>query len=153
LGLLFLIMCFTNIKYIGHIYYPRNWEFYNETNYILVQNKPTREINFNVVFQRFQNIKLYHYAKSCEMNLELCGPLIFFCFFFFCSKKRGKNKKKTELLSSPALYLLPSLQPSIQRLRIAKRKLIRKWHHWSERKQNLVKTVFLESVFFCDRYT
>jgi len=50
--------------------------------------------------------------------------------------------------SSPALYLLPSLQPSIQWLRIAKRKLIRKWHHWSERKQNVVKTVFLESVFF-----
>jgi len=53
-------MCLTNID---HIYYPRNWEFYNKTNYILVENKPTKEINLNVVFQRFQKIKLYHYAK------------------------------------------------------------------------------------------
>jgi len=58
-----------------------------------VKNKPTREINLNVVFQMFQKIKLYHYAKSCETNLGSCGPLIFFCFF--CSKKWGKIEKKT----------------------------------------------------------
>jgi len=74
-------MCLTNIKYIDHIYYPRNWEFNNKTNYILVENKLTRKINFNAVFQMFQKIKLYHYAKSCETNLGSCGPLIFFCFF------------------------------------------------------------------------
>ena len=26
MGPLFLIMCLTNIKYIGQIYYPRNWD-------------------------------------------------------------------------------------------------------------------------------
>jgi hypothetical protein len=36
LGPLFLIMCFTNIKNIGDIYYPINWDnFHNKTNYIL----------------------------------------------------------------------------------------------------------------------
>jgi hypothetical protein len=86
-------MCLINIKYIGHIYYSRNWEFYNKTNYILVENKPTREINLNVVFQMFQQIKLYHFAKSCENNLGSCGPLIFFFVFLFFSgnKKRGRK--------------------------------------------------------------
>jgi len=46
-------MCLANSKYIGHIYYPRSWEFYNITNYILIENKPTREINLNDVFKMF----------------------------------------------------------------------------------------------------
>jgi len=87
-------MCLTNIKYIGHIYYPRNCEFYNKANYILVENKPTREINLNIVFQMFQKIKLCHYAKSSETNLGSCGPLIFFCSFVVV-KSREKNEKKT----------------------------------------------------------
>ena len=58
-------MCLTNIKNICDVYYPENWEnLHNKTNYILVENKPTREINLNVVFQMFQKIKLYHYTKS-----------------------------------------------------------------------------------------
>jgi len=36
---------FTGIKNIGDIYYPINWDnFYNKTNYILVEYGPTREI-------------------------------------------------------------------------------------------------------------
>jgi len=35
----------TNIKNIGDIYYPRNWDnFHNKTNYILVENEPTKLI-------------------------------------------------------------------------------------------------------------
>ena len=38
-------MRLTNIKNIGDIYYPRNWDnFHNETNYILVENEPTKLI-------------------------------------------------------------------------------------------------------------
>jgi len=56
LGPLFLIICITNIKSIGDIYYPRNWDYFqNKTNSILVENDPTREINLNFVLQRFQN--------------------------------------------------------------------------------------------------
>jgi len=89
-------MCLTNIKYIGHIYYPRNWEFYNKTNYILDENKPTKEINLNVVFQRFQKIQLYHYAKSCETHLGSCAHSSFFLFFcsFLVVKSGGKNEKE-----------------------------------------------------------
>ena len=60
LGPLFLIMCFTNIKNIDVIYYPINWDnFHNKTNYILVENRPTREINLNFFFQKFQKNKLH----------------------------------------------------------------------------------------------
>jgi len=53
-------MCFTNIKNIGDIYYPINWDnFHNKINYILVENGSTREINLNLVFQRFQKNKLH----------------------------------------------------------------------------------------------
>jgi len=46
-------MCLTNIKNIGDMYYPRNWDnFYNKTNYILDGNEPTREINLNLVFSK-----------------------------------------------------------------------------------------------------
>jgi len=85
-------MCLANIKYIGHSYYPRNWEFYNKTNYILVENKPIREINLNVYFQMFQKIKLCRYAKSCETNLGSCGPLIFFCFLVVKSGEKTKRR-------------------------------------------------------------
>ena len=45
LGHLFLIMFLTNIQNIGDIYYPRNWDnFHNKTNYILVENEPTKLI-------------------------------------------------------------------------------------------------------------
>jgi len=35
-----------NFKNIGHIYYPRNWDDFLTTNYILVENEFTREINY-----------------------------------------------------------------------------------------------------------
>jgi len=61
-------MCLTNIKNIGDIYYPRNWDnFHNKTNYILVENEPTREIN--LVFQRFQKNKLYKYSNVNFLEL------------------------------------------------------------------------------------
>jgi len=45
LGHLFLIMCPTNIKNFGDIYYPKNWDnFHNKINYILVENEPTKLI-------------------------------------------------------------------------------------------------------------
>jgi len=48
-------MCFLNVKNIDHIYHPRNWNnIHKKTNYILVENWPTGEINFNPFFQRFQ---------------------------------------------------------------------------------------------------
>jgi len=53
-------MFLTNIKNIGDIYYPRNWDnFHNQTNSILVENGSTREINLNLVFERFKKNKLY----------------------------------------------------------------------------------------------
>jgi len=93
-------MCLTNIKYIGHIYYPRNWEFYNKTNYILDENKPTKEINLNVVFQRFQKIQLYHYAKSCETHLGSCAHSSFFFFGSFLVVKSGGKNEKEHLIKS-----------------------------------------------------
>ena len=42
---------------------------YNKTNYILVENEPTREINLNIVFQSFQQIKLYHYSNVNFLEL------------------------------------------------------------------------------------
>jgi len=54
LSLLFLITCLTNIKNIGDIYYPRNYDnFHNKTNYILVENEPTKLI-LNPVFLRLK---------------------------------------------------------------------------------------------------
>ena len=45
MGSLFLIMCLTNFKNFGDIYYPRNYDnFHNKTNYILVENEPTKLI-------------------------------------------------------------------------------------------------------------
>jgi len=61
------------------IYYPRIlYNFHNKTNYILVENRSTREINLNLFFQRFQKNKLYLYSnvnflelieKIAELNL------------------------------------------------------------------------------------
>jgi len=57
-------MCLTNIKNVNNIYYPRNLDnFHNKTNSILVENEPTREINLNLVFQRFQKNKLYQFSN------------------------------------------------------------------------------------------
>ena len=51
-GPLFLIMYLTNIKNICDIYYLEIWEnLHNKTNYILVKNWPTREINLNLAFK------------------------------------------------------------------------------------------------------
>jgi hypothetical protein len=70
LGPFFLIICFINIKNIGDIYYPINWDnFHNKTNYILVENRPTREINLNLVFQRFQKNKLHQYSNVNFLEL------------------------------------------------------------------------------------
>jgi len=63
-------MCFTNIKNISDIYYPINWDnFHNKTNYILVENEPTRKININLVFQRFQKNKLHQYSNVNFLEL------------------------------------------------------------------------------------
>ena len=68
---MFLIMCFTNIKHIGDIYYLINWDnFHNKTNYILVENGPTKKINLNLFFQRFQkNKKLHQYSNVNFLEL------------------------------------------------------------------------------------
>jgi len=63
-------MCITTIKNIDDIYYPRNWDnFHDKTNSILVENGPTREINHNLVFQRFQKNKLYQYNNVNFLEL------------------------------------------------------------------------------------
>jgi len=65
----FLIMCFVNIKNIGDIYYPINWDnFYSKMNYILVENEPTREININLVFA----IRIF-YSKKKILILSFKG--------------------------------------------------------------------------------
>ena len=57
-------MCLTNIKNVNNIYYPRNLDnFHNKTNSFFVENEPTREINLNLVFQRFQKNKLYQFSN------------------------------------------------------------------------------------------
>jgi hypothetical protein len=63
-------MCLTNIKNIDDIYYPRNWDnFHNKTNSILVENGPTREMNLNLVFQRFQKNRLCQYSNVKFLEL------------------------------------------------------------------------------------
>jgi len=67
---MFLIMCLANNKNIDDIYYPRNWDnFQNKTNSILVENGHTREINLNFVFQRFPKNKLYQYSNVNFLEL------------------------------------------------------------------------------------
>jgi len=64
-------MCLTNIKNIYDIYYPRNLDnFHNKTNSILVKNGHTGKINFNLVFQRFQQNKLCQYHAKHVHHYE-----------------------------------------------------------------------------------
>jgi hypothetical protein len=59
----------THIKNISDIYYPINWNnFHNKTNYILVENEPTREINLNLVFQRFKKINYINIVMTTFLN-------------------------------------------------------------------------------------
>ena len=72
-------MCLTNIKNIGDIYYLGNWDnLYNETNFILIENGPTRELILILSFKDFKKKKLYQYSyvnflefdnlRSCETH-------------------------------------------------------------------------------------
>jgi hypothetical protein len=62
-------MSLTNIKNIGDIYYPRNWDnFHNKTNSILVENESTREINLNLVFQRLKKKNYINIVMSTFLN-------------------------------------------------------------------------------------
>ena len=87
-------MCFTNIKNIDDIYYPRNWDnFHNKANSILVENGVLK-------FQSTSHVLFFSTSTIFYFVLVYIEYLIYFQMLskkhLFGSEKR--NKKLNEEL-------------------------------------------------------
>ena len=84
-------MCFTNIKNIDDIYYPRNWDnFHNKANSILVENGVLK-------FQSTSHVLFFSTSTIFYFVLVYIEYLIYFHMLFkkhlFGSEKRNKKTK------------------------------------------------------------